>query len=160
VILAAFLNSDTGKAVSRTFNQVYDLWFGGLADYGAISQMFANVNYAYDWIAFNLILANDAQGLANFTAEKQAELIALLEQIRVEALQKGNNEIGANYLWTQFCRRHKALTNNQALNDVCSAAVDASKSAVKYIAEQEKPGLVIPWWVYVGLGLVAYRRLR
>jgi len=160
VILAAFLNSDTGKALSRTFNQAYELWFGDVANYGAISQMFSNVNYAYDWIAFNLILANDAQGLANFTAEKQAELIALLEEIRAEALQKGNNEIGANYLWIQFCRRHRALTNNQALKDVCAAAVDASKSAVKYIEEQNKPAFVVPWWVYVGLGLVAYRRLR
>lgn len=160
MILAAFLNSDTGKAVAEQLNQAYQFWFGSLANYGAISQMFSNVNYAYDWIAFNLILANDAQGLANFTAEKQAELIALLEQIRVEALQKGNDENGAAYLWSEFCRRHRALTNNQSLDDVCAAAVDASNSAVKYIAEQKKPELVIPWWVYVGLGLVVYRRLR
>lgn len=159
--IRSWISTDSGKFAADQLIQAYQFWFGSLMDYGAISEFYSNVNYAYDWIAFNVILANAADGTANFSAAKQGELVQLLEVIRQEALTEyGNNVQGANYLWLQFCQRSKVLTNNPALQAICQTGSDGSKAATKYTEDQTRGKLDLPWYIWLIGGVFLYKKIR
>jgi len=161
VILAWLANTDAGRLAQEQVEQAYLFWFGTLMEPGAVAEFYSNVDFAYDWIAYNLIFANNAQGVANFSAAEQQQLIELLESVRLEALQKyGNTVDGAEYLWTQFGLGASQLTQSESFLNVLGVAVDGSKAAAQYQNTYGTPSLDLPWWVWAGLGLSVLTLLK
>ncbi len=161
MILTWLSKTTGGQFAKEQIEQAYQYYTGRITQPGAVAEFYSNVDFAYDWISFNLILANNAQGDANFTASEQGQLIQLLESARLEALQKyGNNVDGANYLWKQFTAGAKTITDNDSFLNVLNVAVVGSKSAKKYVEEQEKPALKLPWYFWLGSALFVLSKIR
>lgn len=161
MILAWLSESTAGQFAKNQFEQAYQIFTGRLTQPGAVAEFYSNVDFAYDWISFNLILANNAQGDANFSASQQGQLVQLLESARLQALQKyGNNVNGADYLWKQFSAGAKNITDNESFLNVLDIGVVGSKAAKKYVNDFEKPSLELPWYFWVGGALFVASKLR
>ena len=161
MILYWLSETTAGQFAKDQFEQAYQFYTGGYTRPGAVAEFYSNVDFAYDWISFNLILANNAQGNANFTASEQGQLVQVLESARLEALQKyGNNVDGADYLWKQFRAGAKTIIDNESFLNVLDVGVVGSKAAKKYVNDFEKPALELPWYFWVGGALFVLSKIR